>query len=480
MLLVIIYINMKIKNINLTLAWETVRDIPNYVDLNLPFPKYNVKIRNIDNTLIENYTDLNYYEPIMEHRQECLEGAKKTKLFYDLVKNKAKNIFKYDFSNNYTSYKKINNKIGFFKNLLFEIDYDNTYQENFKVQAEYPEIENINKNSLFNKVYRSSDYLNIKFLINKEYFKEKEIHSFLILSEVSNRTIKNKKLRNLLVENIEKNWLDINNNTVLLTVPFIDNDIVEISENLNISVIPLNFIQFEIYNFLKTQEKEEDINNLFLEFYQNQVLNIGKIYKQSVNNETLIFYQNYIYLFNKESLASNSLNSEISINDISFKQYFPLLRKNETNKTICLSDDLNTDTVLDNNYNLNKDYLGYYDKNLTNYIDAIIDLDYLQNKNILKAQIIEIEEINNEAILYVEFITSFCDDEKFYIESSGNLKLYEKYKILINDKNYITFLFKYSYSLDSLNEYLNENSLINKNQIISEKDLINFSAKLIL
>jgi hypothetical protein len=255
---------------------------------------------------------------------------------------------------------------------------------------------------------------------------------------------------------------------------------VEISENLNISVIPLNFVQSEIYNFLKTQEKEEDINNLFLEFYQNQVLNIGKIYKQSVNNETLIFYQNYLYLFNKESLAANSLDTEISINDILFKQYFPLLNKNKTNKTICLSDDLNTDTVLDNNYNLDRDYLGYYDKNSPNYIDTIIDLDYLQNKNILKAQIIEIEEINNEAILYVEFITSFCDDEKFYIESSGNLKLYEKYKTLINNKNYITFLFKYSYSLDSLSQYLNENSSINKNEIISEKDLINFSAKLIL
>ena len=465
---------------NLTLAWETIRDVPNYVDLKLPFPKYNIRIRNTDNTLIENYTDLNYYEPIMEHTQECIEGAKKTKLFYNLLKNKVKNIFKYDFHNNYKSYKRINNKIGFFKNLLFEIDYNNDYQEDFKVEAEYPEIENINKNNLFNKVYRSSDYLNIKFLINKEYFKEKEIHSFLVLSEVSNRTIKNKKLNNLLVENIERNWLDINNDVVLLTVPFIDTDILEISENLNISVIPLNFVQSEIYNFLKTQEKEEDINSLFLEFYQNQVLNIGKIYKQSVNNETLIFYQNYIYLFNKESLVSNSLDSEISINDISFKQYFPLLRKNETNKTICLSDDLNTDTVLDNNYNLNKDYLGYYDKNLTNYIDAIIDLDYLQNKNILKAQIIEIEEINNEAILYVEFITSFCDDEKFYIESSGNLKLYEKYKTLINNKNHITFLFKYSYSLDSLSQYLNENSSINKNQIISEKDLINFSAKLIL
>jgi len=470
---------MKIKNINLTLEWETLRDIPNYIDINQPFPSYNIKIRNEDNTLIENYTGLQNYEPIIEHRMESLEGAKKTKYFSNLLKNKAKNIFKYDFLNNYESYKRINNKLGFFKNLLFEIDYNNDNQEDFRVEGEYPEIDNISKNDLFNKIYRSSDYLNIKFLINKEYFKQKEIYSFLVLTKVSNRILKNKNLSNLFVENIEKNWLDVNENTVLLTVPFIESDIVEISENLNITVIPLNYVQSEIYKFLKDKEDEEDINNLFSEFYSNQVLDIGKIYKQSVNNETLIFYQNYIYLFNKESLEV-SLDQELSINDMIFKKYLPLLRKNEINKTICLSDDINTDSVLDNNYNIQKDYIGYYDKNLINYIDSRIDLDYLQNRNILKAEIIKAEEIDDQCTLYIQFITNFCDNEKFYIESSGNLKLYQKYKTLLNDKDYITFLFKYSYSLDTLKQYINQNSSINKNQVISEKDLINFSAKLIL
>jgi hypothetical protein len=470
---------MKIKNIDLTLEWETIRDIPSFIDINQPFPNYNIKIRNIDNILIENYIGLTNYEPIIEHKIENLEFAKKTKYFSSLLKNKAKNIFKYNFLNNYESYKRINNKIGFFKNLLFEIDYNNDNQEDFRVEGEYPEIDNISKNDLFNKIYRSSDYLNVKFLINKEYFKEKEIYSFLILSKASNRIIKNKSLSNLFVENIQKNWLDVNENTVLLTVPFIESDIVEISENLNITVIPLNYVQSEIYKFFKDKEDEKDINNLFLEFYSNQILDIGKIYKQSVNNETLIFYQNYIYLFNKESIAT-SLNEEVSINDMNFKKYLPLLRKNEINKTVCLSDDLNTDSVLDNNYNIQKDYIGYYDKNLINYIDALIDLDYLQNKNILKVEIIKVEEIDNECIIYIEFITNFCDDEKFYIESSGNLKFYQKYKTLLNNKDYITFLFKYSYSLNTLNEYLNQNSSINKNQVISEKDLINFSAKLIL
>ena len=115
-----------------------------------------------------------------------------------------------------------------------------------------------------------------------------------------------------------------------------------------------------------------------------------------------------------------------------------------------------------------------------NYEDVAIDIDYLQNQGIKSVKILEIEELNDICNIYIEFITSFYNNEKFYIETSNNLKFYEKYKTSINDQEYITFLFKYSYELQSLNQYLSQNTDINKNQIISEKDLINFSAKLIL
>jgi hypothetical protein len=267
---------------------------------------------------------------------------------------------------------------------------------------------------------------------------------------------------------------------MLLTVPFIESDIVEISENLNVKVIPLNYFQSELYKFLiEQQEKEEDINNLYQEYFPNQCFNIGKIYKQAVNNETMIFYQNYIYLFNKDSLETNSLQTDLNINDINFTKYFPLLNKDQTNKTICLSDDLNTDDVIDNIYNLQKDNLGYYSKNMTDYEDIAIDIDYLQNQGVKTAKIIEIEELDDICNIYIEFITSFYNNEKFYIETSNNLKFYEKYKTIIDEKEYITFLFKYSHNLSSLNDYLSQNLNINKSQIISEKDLINFSAKLI-
>lgn len=474
---------MKIKNLNLTLEWETIRNIPDFLKINTKFPSYNVKIKNNENIIIYEKLNLENYESIFEtywENQFDLRWVKKPKFYTELSKNRAKNLFKYNFEDNYLKYKELNNKLGFFKNLTFEIDYNNDGKGDLQLSAEYEQIENLNKDLLLNKVYRSSDYLTVKLLINKEYFKKNEVYSLLILSEASNKLIKNKKLNNLFTENVQEKWLDVNETTALLTVPFIESDIVEISENVNIKVIPLNYLQSEMYNFLKVRESEDNINAFYHEFFSNQLFNIGKIYKQTVNNEMLIFYQNYIYLFNNESLTSNSLQTDISINDITFNRYFPLLNKDNINKTICLSDDLNTDDVLDNIYNIQKDYLGYYSKNLTDYEDVAIDLDYLQNQGIKRVNIVEIEELTDTCNIYVEFITNFYSNEKFYIETSNNLKFYEKYKTIIDDKEYITFLFKYSYNLDNLNQYLSENPDKSKSQIIADKDLINFSAKLIL
>lgn len=474
---------MKVKNLNLTLEWLTLRNIPDFLEVNQEFPSYNIKVKNENDYLIDQYLNLKDYEIIINYGWDNSVDQRwtmKTKFKVDLLKNQAKNIFKYNFENNYSKYKKLNNKLGFFKKIKFEVDYNNDGKGDFEQEAEYAEIENLDKNVLFNKIYRSSDYLTVKLLINKEYFKQQEVYSLLVLSEVSNKLVKNKKLTNLFTEKVEEKWLDVNDSTALLTIPFIESDIVEISENLNIKVIPLNYLQSELYNFLRSRESQEDINNLYEEYFPNQTFNIGKIYKQSVNNETVVFYQNYLYLFNNQSLTSNSLTSDLSINDMVFNSYFPLLNKDQDNKTICLSNDLNTDDVLDNTYNLQKGYLGFYGKDLASYEDVAIDLDYLQNQGVLQAKIIEIEENGNTCNIYIEYITTFYNNEKFYIETSNNLKYSEKYKTNIDGKDYITLLFKYSYDLQNLNEFLNENSSINKSQIISDKDLINFSAKLIL
>lgn len=476
---------MKIKNLDITLEWNTISNLFQFFDFDIDkgLPSYNVKIKDKDENVLFQKDNCDEYMTVIERSFEIIDPIYciKPKFIVGPSKNSKKSIFKYNFCDNYLKYKEINGQLGFFKKMFFHIDYNNDKKTDFIEEVEYEEVENLNKDLLFSKIYRSSDYLYLKLLFNKEYFKQKEIYSFLITSEVSNKLLKNKKLNNLFTENVEEKWLDVNESTVLLTIPFIESDIVEMSENLNIKIIPLNYVQSEIYKFLKNQNHEEEsLNNLFYNFYPNQTFNIGKIYKQAVNNETLIFYQNYIYLFNKDSIETNSLQTDLNINDMVFNKYFPLLNKDQSNKTICLSDDLNTDDVLDNAYNIEKDYLGYYAKDLTNYEDIAIDIDYLQNQGVRSAKILEIEELEDTCNIYIEFITNFYNNEKFYIETSNNLKFYEKYKTNLNNNEHVTFLFKYSYYLNTLNNYLLENSDRIKSQIISEKDLINFSAKLIL
>ena len=475
---------MKFKNLDITLEWTTISNLTNSLDFDSDktLPSYNLSIEDDNGNMLIKKVNLRDYFSFVERYYAPIDPdyCIKPKLIVGVSKNAKKSIFKYHFDQNYLNYKEKQGKIGFSKKIFINVDYNNDGKADFTEEIEYAELEDLNKTLLFNKIYRSSDYVSLKFLINKTYFEEKEIYSFLIFSRVSNKFIKNKEITPLFVENIQDKWLDMNKNNVLLTVPFIDTDIVEISENLNIEILPLNYLQSEMYNFLKIRESQEDINAFYREFFPNQLFNIGKVYKSIQNNETAVFYQNYVYLFNKNSLETNSLQNDLSINDITFNKYFPLLNKNQLNKTLCLSEDLNTDDVLDNPYNLQKDYLGYYSKDLTNYEDVAIDLDYLQSQGLRSVKIVEIEELVNVCNIYVEFITNFHNNETFYIETSNNLKFYEKYKTTIENEEYITLVFKYSYSLEYLNQYLLQKPELNKNQIISEKDLINFSAKFIL
>lgn len=472
---------MKINNLDFNIEWFSSRILPDSVKIESDFPSYNITIKDEKDNLIEQIININDFEKIIQvSSRKINRKTPKIKFHVDFARNKVKNTFKYDFERNFNKYKEINNKIGFYKKFKFIINYNNTIPSNKLVDLEYMNIENLDKNLLFNKVYRSSDYLSIKLIMNKLYFDSKEIKSFLISSTVSNKFVKEKKLKNLFVENIKENWIDVNTETAALSIPFIESEIVELSENINIKILPLTFSQAEIYKFLKNTVSEEDINALYEEYYPNQCLNIGKIYRQVSNASTAAFYQNYIYLFNKDSIETNSSQTDLNINDMVFNKYFPLLNKDQSNKTICLSDDLNTDDVLDNAYNLEKNYLGYYAKDLMNYEDVAIDIDYLQNQGIRSVKILEIEELPDACNIYVEFITSFYNNEKFYIETSNNLKFYEKYKTIVEDKEYLTLVFKYSYSLERLDEYISINPSINKSQIISDKDLINFSAKLML
>lgn len=469
---------MKAKNLNLTLEWDTIRNIPSFVKINAEFPSYNIKVYS-ENEIIYEINELRNYIPIYEIEYKIINNSKKPKLISGYSKNKVSSQYIFNFEHNYSHFAKKYKKIGFYKNLNFQVDYNNDGKGDFEIEASYEEVENLNKDLLFSKIYRSSDYLNIKLLINKEYLIEKEIHSFLIFSTALNKYIGEQQLNNLFTENIKEKWLDVNEKTALLTIPFIESDIVETTEDLKIKIVPLNKLQSDMYLFFKDKYFQDEIMNFYLEFFPQQIFNIGKIHKQFINNETVLFYQNYLYLFNNQSFESNVYRNEQNINNIVFKDYYPSLNKDRDNKTINLKSRVNTETI-DNNYNLEDAILGYYQPDLLSYTDIKIDLNYLESSNIAKTSIINIEEVNGICSLYIEFITSFHNNEKFYIENSSNLKFERKYKSYINaqDDGYITFLFKYSYPISDVNSLLTDNQL--KSQVILDKDLINFSAKIIL
>ena len=468
---------MKNNNINIKLEWKTILNSLGTSSKSSILPSFSVTLKDKD-LIIDRFLNLNNHMIANNKIFSSENNSKKLKYNRSEDKDQVNSSFDYLFENNFNKYKENNKKIGFYKNINFSVLYDNQDKQYFNLDVEYEMLEDIDKNILFNKIYRSDDFLSIKMLSNKEYAESKGIYSYLILSTLSNHVEKNLQLKNLFIENVASKWLDNNNFTTLLTVPFIESNIVEISENINIKILPLKKWQSEMYKFLKDREKEEDINTFLTENFEKQIINIGKIYKQSINYETLVFFQNYLYLFNEESLSSSI--DKIQIGDVNFENYYPILNKNLKDKMICLSEDINSDDVIDNSYNIEKDYLGYYNQSQTKYVDINMDLDYFQSRNIKDVKILEIKENETECFLYIEFITNFFEKEKFYVESSANLKYIEKYKTLSNDREYITFLFEYKYSLEKLKNFLSLNQNLQKNQILSEKDLINFSAKFII
>ena len=137
---------MKVKNLNLTLEWQTIRNIPDFLKIDTHFPTYNVKVKNENDYLIHQNLNLNNHEFIMESNLQYEDFMLKPKLSVEISKNKTKNIFKYNFENNYLKYKELNNKLGFFKKIKFEVDYNNDGKGDFELKAEYAEIENLDKN----------------------------------------------------------------------------------------------------------------------------------------------------------------------------------------------------------------------------------------------------------------------------------------------------------------------------------------------
>ena len=270
---------MKIKNLNITLEWDTIRNIPSFVEVNAEFPSYNIKAIS-NNEIIHEINELKDYVPVHEIEYKIINNSKKPKLTSGYSKNKVSSKYIFDFYHNYSHFSQKFNKIGYHKNIILEVDYNNDGKGDFQIEAEYDEIDSIDKELLFSKIYRSSDYLNVKLLMHKKYFIEKEIYSFLISGNINNpldNDTTNYTLSNLFTENIEQKWLDVNQETALLTVPFIESDLVEMSNSLKIKIIPLNKLQSDMYLFFKDKYFQDEIVNFYTEFFPQQFLDIGEI-----------------------------------------------------------------------------------------------------------------------------------------------------------------------------------------------------------
>jgi hypothetical protein len=270
---------MKIKNLNITLEWNTIRNIPSFVEVNAEFPSYNIKAIS-NNEIIYHVNNLKEYIPIHELEYKIINNSKKPKLISGYSKNKVSSKYIFDFSHNYAHFSQKYNKIGYHKNVILEVDYNNDGKGDFQIEAQYDEIEGLDKDMLFSKIYRSSDYINVKLLIHKKYFMEKEIYSFLISGTINNplnNEIIDYPLNNLFTENVVQKWLDVNQETALLTIPFIESDLVEISNNLKIKIIPLNKLQSDMYLFFKDKYFQDEIVNFYTEFFPQQILDVGEI-----------------------------------------------------------------------------------------------------------------------------------------------------------------------------------------------------------
>lgn len=388
----------------------------------------------------------------------------------------------YTIEENYNDFLRIKNKKGFFKNLSFDIKYDNFPFEQ-KIEVQYDAFKINNFNSIFLNIYKNSDDLSLKFKINKKEYAESKLNGLYILP-FDIKT--NQKLKSIYINNIHDKWLDTSEEIKILSLPFNDNSITE-SSFLKLKIFYFNESQGQILDFFREKMNETEFEDFLIEYFTDQYYNADMIYKENLINQTIAYFQAPLYLFNENSLSAISWpDEEVDIFGCYFKNYFPKSNKDLSNFTFSLGKLINVIDSTANDYrsseNIPANLLGFFIKNDNNdlqYKDINYDLPYFKFSNIKNASIVKIEKENSITKIYLEFITLFPDYNSIYLENiSQNLFFLQKYYKSINDTNYATFLFCYEYDNNITQQYLSNNSE-DENRIIQDTKLINFSLKLL-
>ena len=471
------------KNLDLKLSWELSSALPAlYANDLIPtkyFPNFNVDIydgqsllqsfKNIDSKKeIEKYAIPN---EILYPPKESIEGTR-THAKLKSEKNIQKvleNYFEYSFLSNYKKYKQIKNKIGFFNNLKFNITFNSKEPSYLNFEIEYPKLNTLKIDSIFNKIYRSSDYYSIKFLINTENWNESQAYSLLIFP-----SYKNTKLNKILIEDVSSLWLNSIDALKLLTVPLVETGLVENLNSLDLKIYVLNKIQSDLYKFLGDFEYPEDIESFFSTTYSDQIINISL----DQNGTKDGFFQGSLYLFNDENFNTLSWpKDEVSINNLNYKNYFPISSYNNKD-TILIESQPIINNVLSvfNSESIESNQVGLYYDNT--YESCAQDIPFFNFSNLSSLEIVEVKSSNDNVQIFLEATTNIENIENIYIESSFNLILQNKYLKNINGKFHTVILFLYEYSkLDLTNKALENN--LQLDQTIYKKAPITFSWKII-
>lgn len=467
---------------DITILWESQRDLSAEIlseQLHKGFPSFNVEISNENNELIYTYENIPSSNELgsislasLEAKRKiinrnpaiiCANPRKKMEMFSN--QNIVKNNFTFPIEENFRLFKEKNGYDNFYDKLFIKITHNDSFQISYNCFVEYDR--NINKDLLsqsISKIYRSSDNLNLKIKFNPS-FNEVNINSFIIFAKAINGNSQI-DLNPIFVEDIQSKWLDTVDDTKILSLPFVENEILEESENLNVEIYPL--LPFEIA-IIKSIKDNENIKNFVKNFVTNK-LTYNNLYKSGSILE-LINFQGYAYLFNKESFSSLAWpDTNVLINNINYCKYFPKSKDFNNLNTICLNTGPEIDSsileIVDQNLN---ETLGYHNPDESKYYDIALDLPYFKSLNISDVKIIKIEEKENEYVMYLDFKTLLTEQQDVILYNcSSNLSYARKYYENINDSNYLHLIFSIKYPK------FNKTGL-NNSQIIDEKIMINFS-----
>lgn len=482
---------MKLNQINHLIEWTS--EAPNMFDLQLKFtdsyilknfsPKFKIIIKDENNQVLDQKEANIFSESFARKGIENFYLFKAELMrsddfllfgdFYPYSSRKLlnwhapyefKNKYDLNFEFNYNKYYSIYNETGFFNKLIVSIIDE---QENIVFEDIF-EIENLNQSlnisNLIELATKDYESKSVEFLINEEYAKNFNISKIICLPIVNGNILK----KDLIIKDVKRK------------TSFENYDYQDIKD-FNFIVVPLNEIEFNIFNFLNS--KELNINNILniknQTFYKKYVLD-KNIFLQKNDSKVEIYFHGPLYLFNEDSYNNISWPQEFEqIKNIKYKKYFPISNKNLNTFTKLVNPNYN----LYQNYNSNQteafvpEYIGYKYLENDQFVNQNINLDINQilSMNIKNISILNVQNLTNKNIIYIELVSLISSDYINNISTeflSTNFQLLSKGIKVIDGINHASFVLKYEY------DPIFTNQEIIKDNLLEDKIFIDLRFKL--